>query len=178
MASFFGHALTAITLGKGFPKQKKSILFWILGVICAVLPDADVISFKFGIPYKSLFGHRGITHSFIFAILLGLLVTLLFYRKNTFKKKLLYFLFFTLCTASHAVLDALTNGGLGVAFFAPFDNTRYFFPWRPIQVSPIGIQNFFGSRGLRVIKSELVYIGIPSAIFMILMKIIKIRSKK
>lgn len=33
----------------------------------------------------------------------------------------------------------LTDGGLGVAFFSPFDNKRYFLPWRPIRVSPISV---------------------------------------
>lgn len=64
-------------------------------------------------------------------------------------------------TATHGLLDAMTNGGLGIAFFFPFDNTRYFFDWRPIQVSPIGIRNFFSEWGLRVIISEAVYIGLP-----------------
>ena len=27
-------------------------------------------------------------------------------------------------------------GGLGVAFFSPFSNARYFLPWRPIRVAP------------------------------------------
>src|SRR6267378_8050335 len=44
--------------------------------------------------------------------------------------------FFFLATASHGLLDAMTNGGLGVAFFAPFCDTRYFLPWQPIVVSP------------------------------------------
>ena len=67
---------------------------------------------------------------------------------------------FFLVTASHGVLDALTNGGLGVAFFAPFDNTRYFFPWTPIVVSPIGA-DFFGLRGLHVITSEVLFVWVP-----------------
>src|SRR5215831_7502105 len=46
------------------------------------------------------------------------------------------FAYLFLATASHGVLDAMTNGGLGVAFFSPFDTTRYFLPWRPIRVSP------------------------------------------
>ncbi len=178
MASFFGHAITSIALGNGFTKTKKNFKFWFLGVFCAFLPDADVISFKLGIPYASFWGHRGFTHSFVFAILIGLLITYIFYRKMDSRfhgkdKRIKYFLFFTLCTASHPILDAMTNGGLGVAFFAPFDNTRYFFPWRPIQVSPIGIANFLGERGLRVIKSELLYIGLPSFIFIALMKVLK-----
>jgi inner membrane protein len=58
----------------------------------------------------------------------------------------------------------MTNGGLGVAFFAPFQNDRYFFPWRPIQVSPIGVASFFSEWGLRVVRSELQWVWLPSAI--------------
>jgi len=170
MASLFGHALTAIAIGNGFISKKKQLKFWLLGIFCAVFPDADVISFKLGIPYASFWGHRGFTHSVFFALLLGFIVTFLFYRN---KKWGWYFTFFFLATLSHSLLDALTNGGLGVAFFSPFENSRYFFPWRPIQVSPIGVENFFSQRGLRVIKSELFYIAIPSFIFIGIAKIIK-----
>ena len=65
-------------------------------------------------------------------------------------------------TASHGFLDAFTNGGLGVAFFSPFDPTRYFFPWTPIEVSPIGAVRFFSQRGLLVIISELRWVWLPS----------------
>lgn len=64
--------------------------------------------------------------------------------------------------ASHGLLDAFTNGGLGIAFFSPFDPRRYFFPWRPVQVSPIGMA-FFGRWGLRVLRSEVVWIWLPLA---------------
>jgi inner membrane protein len=70
---------------------------------------------------------------------------------------------FAVVTASHGILDALTNGGRGIAFFAPFSNHRYFFPWRPIQVSPIGV-GFFSARGLRALASESLWIWLPSAI--------------
>jgi len=49
---------------------------------------------------------------------------------------------------------------LCVAFFAPFDHTRYFFPWTPIVVSPIGA-DFFGLRGLHVIASEVLFVWVP-----------------
>jgi inner membrane protein len=70
-----------------------------------------------------------------------------------------------LATASHGILDALTNGGLGVAFFSPFYNGRYFFPWRPIRVSPISLGRFFSHQGYLVLKSELLWIWIPTALF-------------
>jgi inner membrane protein len=70
-------------------------------------------------------------------------------------------LYFTLVILSHPLLDALTNGGRGVALLAPFSNERYFFPWRPIEVSPIGMR-FFSERGLSVIASEAVWVWLPA----------------
>ena len=69
--------------------------------------------------------------------------------------------YFFIVTASHGILDAMTDGGLGVAFLAPFDNSRYFFPWRPVMVSPIGVAPFFSRYGLNVLLSEIVWIWEP-----------------
>ena len=49
-----------------------------------------------------------------------------------------------------------------MAFFAPFDPTRYFFPWRPIEVSPIGV-GFFSARGLSTLTSEVFWVWLPTA---------------
>jgi inner membrane protein len=68
----------------------------------------------------------------------------------------LYTLLFARATASHGILDAFTNGGLGVAFFSPFNPTRYFFPVRPIPVSPMSGAALLTSRGWRVIVGELM----------------------
>lgn len=57
--------------------------------------------------------------------------------------------------ASHPLLDILTDGGLGCALFWPFDGTRYFAPWRPIPVAPIGLA-FFSPFGLTVAIWEAV----------------------
>ena len=73
-------------------------------------------------------------------------------------------IYFFLATASHGFLDSMTDGGLGVAFFAPFDNRRYFLSWTPIRVSPIGIGRFFTSRGYAVLQSELLWIWVPSGV--------------
>ena len=165
MASVFGHAISAIAIGKIYPTSMNSWKFIGLGILCSILPDADVITFQLGIPYGHLFGHRGFFHSFLFAGILGFFVTLIFYGREILSwKGFGLFLYFTLCTASHSLLDAMTSGGLGVAFFSPWDNTRYFLPWRPIKVSPIGIENFFSEWGWQVIKSELVWIGAPCLI--------------
>ena len=168
MASAFSHAIAAVALGKLSFLKNIDKKFWLLGIFCAVLPDADVLSFNFGIPYESMWGHRGITHSLSFAALLGFGVTHFFYGDEHFfsKRWFALFTFFVACTASHAVLDAMTTGGLGVAFFAPFYNERYFFAFRPIQVSPIGVAKFFSEWGWRVIKSEIIWVWLPSFIVM------------
>ena len=68
--------------------------------------------------------------------------------------------YFSAVTASHALLDGLTDGGLGVALLAPFSAGRYFLPWRPLEVSPIG-PSFFSTRGLDVLMSEARWVWVP-----------------
>lgn len=171
MPTIFSHAVAAVALGKIYSGEKKMpARFWLLSVLCAVLPDADVIAFRFGLRSGSMFGHRGFSHSLAFALLVALIVVLLAFRKTpAFSKKWwALFLYFFAVTASHGLLDALTDGGSGVAFFAPFDATRHFFPWRPIEVSPISLDRFFSARGWEVIKSEIVWIWIPAILLVML----------
>ncbi|MDA8886819.1 metal-dependent hydrolase [Bacteroidia bacterium] len=169
MASVFGHSLAALALGKAFSKELRKPKLWILGILCSIAPDADVLGFKFGIAYKSFWGHRGFTHSFFFAILFGFLIAYLFYKS----RRNIIALYFILCTASHSILDAMTTGGKGVAFLSPFENSRYFLPWRPIKVSPMSASKFFSEWGLEVIKSELLWIGVPFIILLAGIKLIK-----
>ena len=56
----------------------------------------------------------------------------------------------------------MTTGGIGVALLAPIDNTRYFFPWRPIAVSPLGLRPFFTLRGIAILANEALWVGVPS----------------
>lgn len=174
MASIFGHSLAAIRLGKLLPKSATSFKFWSLGILCSIAPDADAIGFLNNVPYGAFWGHRGFTHSLVFALFLAIIVTLVFHSKDTNKNRLLLFItYYFLCTASHALLDMMTSGGLGVAIFSPFDNTRYFLPWRPIKVSPLGASRFFSKWGLAVLQSELFYIGIPFLLLLTFQKVIE-----
>ena len=59
---------------------------------------------------------------------------------------------------SHALLDTLTNGGLGCALLWPFCDARFFAPWRPLPVAPIG-RAFLSTRGLRVAVAEIVILS-------------------
>jgi inner membrane protein len=120
----------------------------------SMLPDADVVGFSLGVPYGDPWGHRGATHSLAFALGVGSLIGLAAARR--FRQPLARTLLFTVTVlASHPLLDMLTDGGLGCALFWPVDLTRYFAPWRPIQVAPIGL-DFFTPYGAIVAPSEVV----------------------
>ena len=128
MASPFSHPVAALSIGTCFYHPQIPKRVWIAGAVCSVIPDLDVIGFRFGIHYGDFWGHRGFTHSLFFAALLASTVTIVMFRAGTSGiGRFALFGYLFLATASHGVLDAITNGGLGVAFFSPFDNTRYFF---------------------------------------------------
>jgi inner membrane protein len=132
----------------------------IVGAICSMIPDLDVLGFAFGVHYGDLLGHRGLSHSLGFAAFVAFAAQFTARRGN---RQLTWFYLF-LATASHGILDAFTDGGLGIAFLSPVNPTRYFFPVRPIAVSPIGAE-FFSSLGLTVLRSEVIWVWIPSLTF-------------
>lgn len=129
-----------------------------MGVVASVLPDLDVIGFALGIPYESQWGHRGFSHSIAFALVFAALCA---WRCELFKaKRWTVFAFIFVSTLSHGLLDALTDGGHGIAFFWPFSAERHFFDVQPIPVSPIG-PSFFSRYGLFVFLSEIGMIWAP-----------------
>jgi inner membrane protein len=162
MPTIFTHAVAAAAIGTVIVPAKTSARVWIVGILCAMLPDLDVIAFPLGISYSDMLGHRGLTHSIAFALALSLLAIGLAFRGTAFERtRWRIWLFLFVATLSHGVLDALTNGGNGIAFFAPFNAERYFFPVTPIAVSPIGF-GFVSERGLRVLANEFGWVWIPS----------------
>lgn len=159
MASAFSHMAVPIALASAVGRPKISWKLLVLGLFLSVLPDFDSLAFRFDVPYESQWGHRGFTHSILFAVFIALLCLLL--SKFFSAKAKTVFLFSFVSIMSHAILDAFTNGGLGVAFFWPITSARYFFPWQVIEVSPISITRFFSEKGVAVLSSEFFYIWMP-----------------
>ena len=168
MASIFGHSAVGYTLTKLMDNKN---LKWLLlaAIISTILPDFDVISFKLGIPYVHPLGHRGFTHSILFALLWALLIMSILGRQN----KTLWFLVIFLSTVSHGILDAMTTGGRGIGFFIPFNNDRFFFPFQVIIVSPLGFKKFFSEWGLQVIFSEIKYVLLPCLLILLFLYLFK-----
>jgi inner membrane protein len=150
-------ALTA-ALGPGLVPPGLAVL----ALAYSVLPDLDAVGMWFGVPYAHPFGHRGFTHSVFFSVVLAGVGTLFAGELGAQPWLVFPVLFVTLI--SHGALDAMTDGGLGIAFFSPFSHRRYFLPWRMIAVSPLSPMALLSWRGLRVLGTELRYVWVPCGV--------------
>ncbi|MBN8817407.1 MAG: metal-dependent hydrolase [Sphingomonas sp.] len=161
MPTIFSHALIPLAAGAALGRRRVAPAIALAGAALAVLPDLDVIGFRLGIGYESQWGHRGFTHSLVFAALVAGMFALFWRRARSPDAAL--FLFASM--ALHPLLDMLTDGGQGVMLLWPFDTTRWFLPWQPIRVSPIG-GRFFTTRGLETVWSELLLIWLPALVLL------------
>ena len=187
MPTIFSHPAVPLALGFGLGKEIVSRRLLLAGVAASILPDLDVVASSFGIPYEHPFGHRGFSHSFFFAALVALLGACAHRSLDSGFGIAFGFLF--LATASHGVLDAFTNGGLGIALFWPWSDARYFARFQLIstkykislfliEVAPIGISDFFSARGVEVIFSELRWVWLPCGLVAIGLAVIFRWSRK
>jgi inner membrane protein len=162
VASILSHPAVPLALAVALGPSRVPPALTAAACAASILPDIDAAGFALGIPYGQPLGHRGFTHSFVFAMLVAVAGAALAGHLGAARGTVFLVLFVS--ASSHGLLDAMTTGGLGVAFFSPFSNERFFLPWRGILVSPIGIAQFLSNRGVRVLQSELVWIWAPSAL--------------
>jgi inner membrane protein len=158
VTTLVSHPLPLLALGVALGPRVVPPRLLLAGLLFTLLPDADVLAFKFGIAYADAFGHRGFSHSLLFAGLSGMLGALCCRLLDC--DPLRAFLWIALASASHSLLDAATDGGLGVAWLWPWSDQRFFLPWRPIEVSPF-VRGFFSTRGLEVLLSEARWVWLP-----------------
>ncbi|HUW28647.1 MAG TPA: metal-dependent hydrolase [Sulfuriferula sp.] len=163
MATPISHLAVPLALSAALGPDMVPAGLMALALACAVLPDIDAVGLWLGIPYAHAFGHRGFTHSLPFSLALAGAGSL--FAPELGAAPSIAFLVLFVSAASHGLLDAMTNGGLGIAFFSPFSNRRYFLPWRVIEVSPLSIFELVSWRGLRVLGSEVRYVWIPCVVF-------------
>lgn len=123
--------ITHITLGACigevfFGRQigKRAML---LGAIANSIPDIDFIAGFWMSPSSNLLAHRGFTHSFLFAILISVLLALIGEKMHRVHKIPLktWFVFFIVQIFSHLFLDAFNAYGIG--WFEPFSHYRVSF---------------------------------------------------
>jgi inner membrane protein len=114
-----GAAVAEAVIGK---KEGNKAIFW--GAFIGTIPDMDVFFARLYDPVKSLFVHRGFSHSILFtvlmAIMLGYLLKKIYKRSYTPLKQWMFMVFLVIGT--HILLDCFTTYGTGV--FEPFSSYR------------------------------------------------------
>lgn len=165
MPTLLGHAVVAgaaaeATHALGRRAGLRHVEWTSLLVLLSCLPDADVIMFAW-YRYEDPLCHRGISHSIVFALALTALATLRVraHCRDPQPRRFWLGIWGALAAVmtSHGVLDAFTDGGLGVLLFWPASAARWWIPWAPIPVSPISLH--FGPRMQGVMLVELVLLG-------------------
>jgi len=159
MPTLLTHPAVPLAISTGLGQQIVSRRLLGVGVLLSILPDLDVIGFRLGVSYATELGHRGFSHSLLFAFVIALGCTMLYRTLRT--TPLRAFLFLFIAMASHPLLDACTNGGLGVALLWPWSEQRFFSPYQVIQVSPINPARFLTQRGVTVLWSEVIWVWLP-----------------
>jgi|GEM_PF-336200 len=125
----------------------------------SLLPDLDILPLAFGVHDSGLSGHRGITHTWLFAAIVAAVAWFIF-RKGRNPSRVAVLTFITV--ASHGLLDASTTDSRGIHLLWPLVSERMVMPIRPIPVAPSGIE-FLSWRGIQVSLVESVYF-LPLAI--------------
>ena len=85
MPTTLTHGLVGVALGGTF-FRKMPRRFWYLAVACATVQDLDVIGFRYGVNYGDLLGHRGLSHSLLFAFVISI-IAVSSKRGNSFPRK-------------------------------------------------------------------------------------------
>jgi inner membrane protein len=93
----------------------------------AMLPDIDFLLHGIA-PSATFLNHRGITHSFVFALVVGATIAAMT-RALGGRGAMVWGLVATGVVASHGVLDYFGDSSLGVALLWPFSDERFLARW-------------------------------------------------
>jgi inner membrane protein len=183
MCSIITHSLLGLGIARAGTRRRMPISYWIAAGILPMLPDLDTPlirwlypgdSFAAAVRRDTIFSHRGITHSLLFAVVIALLTTLALFPRPSLPRWRIWLILF-IATASHPLTDMLTNGGSGVAIFSPFWHQRFFWPWRPVEVSPLSIRDFLNAHGWHILMNEALWVLLPAAIILSVIEFIHAR---
>ncbi len=191
MCTVFAHALVGLTAAAtagprifrlsatvppaAWPSPASTRLL-LIAACSAALPDLDTGLRVYGVDPDGMWGHRGMMHSFLFAALVGVLAAWLGFKAVAPLPSLRAWGIAALvacATASHGVLDLFTDGGNGIALFAPFSSERFFAPWNPLPVPMIGVRHLFTAYMGEVLVAEVLWIGVPCSLVLVLVWLLR-----
>lgn len=159
MPTVFSHPAPVLALAAllGGRLSTRMLLF---GILCAVLPDADVIGFRFGISYARRVRAPGVfpfprvcpAHG-LCRLRSGPAVPARFTPHGIHRRP----------SGRLKPYPAGRNDQRRTrrSRVLALRQTRYFCDWRPIRVSPFGLKGLLSQRGLSVMLSELRWVWAP-----------------
>jgi inner membrane protein len=121
------HIILGAAIGEAILGKKAGRKAMLYGALGGNLPDIDVLGILLLSDSQQLLFHRGITHSFFFAVLISILLGWFFKRwtRNNSINWINWAWLFFAAILSHLLLDSFTCYGLGL--FEPFSSYRISF---------------------------------------------------
>jgi len=160
------HALVPLVTAVSFGKRPLPWRLVIAAMIAATLPDLDAIWKHFlHLGSGSIYSHRGAAHSLFAALLVGAILSI--FCKWFRVQRLTAAVVIAASTASHGLLDMMTDGGEGVAYLWPVTSVRLFADWRPLHSTQVHRAHFVGEALLRI-RSEIWQLVLPMTAIMLL----------
>jgi inner membrane protein len=179
VASPITHALIGLTVPLALLGRRAGLPVTLLSAACSVVPDFDKVVGKLlqgltAVSIPSVWSHRGISHSLLFALVLALLATFLARRRrwSSMRWGILFPLFF-FATVSHGLIDVFV-GTYGVALLAPFSAARYLHPVGTIH--SINFWQYFSPALYPVLLQEVLWLWIPFSMFLLLARLAVVRA--
>jgi inner membrane protein len=160
MPTIFGHAVAGLTIAAAFKGDRLPRRTWIVATACAVAPDADWFVSLLPLARGHALNHRGAAHSLFAALVLATLALVVAYRP--LQRRFRLWLCLAAAAVSHGLLDACTCGGVGVALFMPFSDTRWACVFQPVHVSPLPLNPSAVELFVAQLWTEAVWIGLPA----------------
>jgi len=159
MPSIPTHLLVGAALGQAAAQPMRSDWrFWTAALVCSALPDVDVIDSRLTCN-MGFVGHRGMTHSILFAALVEL-------RPRCFSVEAersfcgMLLCCFDDCVSWFSGCNDKRRSGNCVLLAVRSD--AILFPWKPILVSADWTRAISSQRGAAVLGSEIIYVWLPA----------------
>jgi inner membrane protein len=160
MPSLLGHAVAGLAITHSFSRARLPRRIWILAPLCAVAPDLDWFVSFLDYHKNHILNHRGVAHSLPGALLIAAAMLLIGFPRD--QRRAQVWLCLTLAALSHGLMDACTAGGVGVALFMPFSDSRWSCLWQPIHVAPLPLGREDAYLFLLSLRAEAFWIGLPA----------------
>lgn len=179
MSTFIGHALagaglTAAGLGRSGSPVLRHPVAWLVGALLSILPDFDLVIFRFfGLDWAPT-GHRGLSHSLGAALLVAAGFALCgAVCRVGWRDALRLGLVAGGVVYVHALMDAASGTGRGVALAWPFSDAGFLSPapllpgmhWS--RAVPDLVELFGTARNLSSLALEILILGVPAAAAMV-----------